>query len=161
MRKLALILALLAAPAFAEPVCRVKDADTLVIPGPSGDCKTEKTIRQFGADAVEKRHALGLEAKAFTEKLVQGRKIQLQDCQKNLSGGRKVCRIIVPTPGGKSLDLGRELIARGYAYHARKFTNKNLAYAKSLNSAEHFARLNRLGAWKILDSKGRPLDFRH
>jgi micrococcal nuclease len=135
----ALVIFILAVPAYAEHVLDVIDGDTLVL--------TDNTkVRLAGIDAPEIRQPYGLDAKSCLASLVNGKEITM-DCSNETSYGRKICKVFVDT-----LDVQKTLVEKGLAFDYTYFS-----HGKYLE-AEEFAHKNRYGVW----SGGiRPWDYRH
>ena len=133
MKRLLVLLALIASPAFADEerhlydwkITRVIDGDTVEIEAPylPKPLKPKLSIRVLGVDTpekgwrgqCEKERQLGAEASAFTKKLIAGAEtIQIELVKWDKFGGRVLGDVIID---GASLTA--LLISNGYAreYH--------------------------------------------
>ena len=148
---------------WAEQVCRVKDGDTLLM------CD-QRTIRLPGIDAPEKKQAFGPEAKAYLTRLVSSRDVQLTCFGRDIHK-RDLCWASVSLSSGVQLDLGREMVGMGLAFHYREFTQpsdfpaawrpQGAKYRKRLVEAEKFAQQQQRGIWGIFPDGGvRPWEYR-
>ena len=133
------LFALLAIPASAERVLRVKDGDSLVVA--SGNQQVD--VRLADIDAPEHGQRRGGEARAALRSLVEGKDVQLQ-----LHGGdayrRIVARVFVD-----GVDVNAAMVSSGLAWVARAFNPD-----PALVPYEDRARAERRGLWA--DAKPMP-----
>ena len=123
--------------AFAEPVKRVKDGDSLVIE--SGGREVE--IRLAGSiDAPELNQAHGRQARAELRSLVEGREVELKLFEGD-AYRRIIARVLV---GG--LDVSEEMVRRGFAWVRRAYEP-----APELIRLEEQARAAGRGLWAEAD----------
>ncbi len=141
-----LVMILCPGPTAAETewsgvVTRVIDGDTLlVVPicPPVETCPAQR-VRLWGVDAMERDTAIGASAAEFVRRIVGGSRVTV------LARGigpyrRTIARVILPD----GRDLGRVLIATGWAVWSRRYAPK----ADDYRQAEAEARKARLGIWK-------------
>lgn len=125
-------LLLMAAPAVAERVLRVKDGDTLVVTSAG----REVVVQLADADAPELRQPRGREASTVLASLVAGRDVTLQLVDIDVYG-RMVAYVLVD--GG---NVNAEMVRRGLAWVPRRY-DPPLA----LVQLEYEAQAARRGVW--------------
>jgi len=131
---------------------RIIDGDTLVL---LNDDNQQIRIRLAGIDTPEKKQPFGKRAKQALIELAAG-KIIIGDCPKMDHYGRRICKIKV-----ESVDLGLELIRRGFAWHYRKYAHEQSPEdRKAYADSEDQAKKNRIGLWTD-PSPVPPWQWRH
>lgn len=114
---------------------RVVDGDTLVVDG--------ARIRIWGIDAPESNQDGGAEATAALSEIIQEQEVSFSEVDQDRYK-RTVAVIYVD-----GVDVGREMIARGFAWHYARYTHNDAGYA----AAQKNAQADRAGIW----SKKNPL----
>lgn len=128
-------------------VNRVIDGDTLVLS--NGD-----TVRLIGVDTPETNHPeipvqrFGKEATEFTQRMVEGMKINLEFEGTREDGyGRKLAYVFVD-----GVLLNKEIIRRGYGYAYTRFPHSR---TDEFIAAEREARAKQYGLWNYSLTDGR------
>jgi endonuclease YncB( thermonuclease family) len=139
MKKIIFLLVLLVsvsltAQTFTATVTRVKDGDTFVV---VDDSKAEHTIRLQGVDCPEKKQPFGVEATAFTTKSILGKTVTVEVVNRD-----KYYREVAWITYDKKLNLSRELLKVGLAWHYREYDN-----SRYLRTLENRAKKAKLGLW--------------
>jgi len=95
---------------FIDVVERVKDGDTIVL-------KKQGDARLIGVDCPEKKQDGGPEAKAFTEKALTGKTVEVELCAKQPTDryGRSLAFIYLSDSQGRKVMFNSELVRQGYA----------------------------------------------
>jgi len=131
----------------------VSDGDTLkvILAG-----KAVK-VRLCGIDAPEKSQPLGIEAKAYLEKLVQnaGGKVGIVATDTDVYG-RTVAEVVFVS-GKTEQSAQEELLKAGMAYTYPKYIN-SCPNAQPFKLAEAIAQSSKAGVWARNDQ--RPWDYR-
>jgi len=131
----------------------VSDGDTLkvILAG-----KAVK-VRLCGIDAPEKSQPLGIEAKAYLEKLVQnaGGKVGIVATDTDVYG-RTVAEVVFVS-GKTEQSAQEELLKAGMAYTYPKYIN-SCPNAQPFKLAEAIAQSSKAGVWARSDQ--RPWDYR-
>lgn len=139
MRKIIFLLAFLVsvsltAQTFSGTVTRVKDGDTFVV---VDSLKIEHTIRLQGVDCPEKKQPYGADATAFTTKSILGKTVTVEVVNKD-----RYFREVSWITYDKKLNLSRELLKAGYAWHYKEYDT-----SKYLQTLENRAKKAKLGLW--------------
>lgn len=122
------------AEADTYKVVGIKDGDTVEL---LKDGHTE-VVRLAYIDCPEKAQPFGKRAKQFTADLCFGKKVKLVSDGKRDRFKRIVGVLIIDD----TLNLNKELVRTGYAWHFKRYSDDE-AYA----ALENNARENRLGLW--------------
>lgn len=115
-------------------VVGIKDGDTIEL---LKDGQTE-VVRLAEIDCPEKAQAYGKKAKQFTSDLCFGKYVKLSGDGKRDQYKRIVATVIIDD----TLNLNRELLKAGYAWHFKRYSN-NSEYAL----LEESAKEHDLGLW--------------
>ncbi len=115
-------------------VIGIKDGDTIEL---LKDGQTE-VVRLAEIDCPEKAQAYGKKAKQFTADLCFGKYVKLAGDGKRDQYKRIVATVIIDD----TLNLNRELLKAGYAWHFKRYSNNN-EYA----ILEENARAKHVGLW--------------
>lgn len=115
-------------------VTRVEDADTLMVEGADGH---EVPLRLWGIDAPEGRQPYGPAATEVAEKIVGGEPVEV-----DVTGRDRYGRIVGRVRVGDT-DLGRALVATGYAW----YDYRRAPGAHTLRQLEENARQEERGLW--------------
>jgi len=94
-------------------------------------------IRMNGIDAPEKRQAFGQKARDFLGSLCFGREVLIKPVNYDRNK-----RLIADSFNSSGLNLSREMVRKGYAWHFKKYSSD-----KILAADEDHARSGRLGLW--------------
>jgi micrococcal nuclease len=129
-----LVSASLTAQTFTATVTRVKDGDTFVV---VDSLKAEHTIRLQGVDCPEKKQARGADATAFSTKCILGKIVTVQVVNKD-----RYFREVSWVTFDKKLNLSRELLKAGLAWHYKEYDN-----SRYLQILENRAKKAKLGLW--------------
>jgi micrococcal nuclease len=119
---------------------RVVDGDTIVLDG-------GERVRLIGVDTpetVDPRRPVewfGKEASAFTERLVEGRRVRLEYDQTRRDAHRRTLAYVYLEDG---TFVNLEIVRRGYG-HA--YTRHPFRYLARFRAAERMARRERAGLW--------------
>lgn len=113
-------------------VRRVEDGDTVV----AMDRGRRVTVRLFGIDAPESGQPGSREAKAALRRLVEGRRVRIEDHGRDRYG-RTLAEMFV-----NDIDVGLTLVRRGHAWRYL-----DAAHSSRLAEAEASARKARIGLW--------------
>ena len=116
-------------------VVKVKDGDTVVIL--DKDLK-EHTIRVADIDCPEYAQPYSRVAKEFTSDEIYFREVEIIS-----KGQDRYGRTIGFIHYGNGLDLSKELLKNGYAWHYKRYSKD-----KDLAALEAIAREHKLGLWK-------------
>lgn len=149
-RKLAARLLFLASYLFAPPVwgegllsgrvVKVSDGDTIHVL--LADMRTVR-VRLAGIDAPERKQAFGEQARKSLADLVAGRTVEIR-WHKEDRFGRLVGKVIVG-----NVDIGLMQVARGYAWHYKKYqVEQSLEDRAKYSSGEDSARQRHVGLWR-------------
>ena len=130
----ALVSVSLTAQTFTATVTRVKDGDTFVV---VDSLKVEHTIRLQGVDCPEKKQPFGVDATSFTTKSILGKTVTVEVVNKD-KYYHEVCWITYD----KKLNLSRELLKAGLAWHYREYDN-----SRYLRTLENRAKKAKAGLW--------------
>ena len=130
---------------FLGKVVGVKDGDTIEV---LFEGKSE-TVRLLDIDCPEKKQAFGTRAKQFTSDLCFGKEVKVVS-----NGKRDRYKRILGTVYIDDINLNKELIKAGFAWHFKKYSDKQ-EYA----DLENTARENKLGLWAD-ENPIAPWDFR-
>jgi endonuclease YncB( thermonuclease family) len=128
-------------PAFAweAKVIGVADGDTITVFTP--DCRQVK-IRLYGIDCPERRQAFGNRARQATQKLVDGKTVDVQSVETDRYG--RTVGIVSISDG---ITLNESLVRDGFAWVYPQYCRlKELC--DSLRLFEATAKANRLGLWE-------------
>ena len=141
--QLALILAVLAYPAFAEDirgkVVGITDGDTLTILDIN---QVQHRVRIAGIDAPERKQPFGQASRQSLAHLTFGQAIEA-DCYK-WDRKRRICNAFVSTK-----DVGLEQVRMGMAWHYKRFAREQTPEARrAYAEAEDAARRSKLGLWQ-------------
>lgn len=136
---------ILSAQTLTGNVSYVSDGDTIHIVANNQKYK----IRFYGIDTPEKTQEYGLEAKEFVYKRIANKnvKVEIMDTDRY---GRKVGKIYY-----NEKYLNKEIVKNGYAWWYKNYAKND----KDLESAEKYARANKLGLWKSSNPIA-PWDYR-
>lgn len=149
---IAVILFLLPLLALTPPSYTLKGKAVRIIDGDTFDLLVDKTtyrIRLAGIDAPEKNQDYGTASKQLLGTLCAGEllNVVVTDTDRNK---RKIAEVY----SAKKVWINKEMIAKGMAWHFKKYsTNKELA------AAEEQARKQKAGLW-ILKNPVAPWDWR-
>lgn len=150
----AALVLLLAAPApaleLAGTAQSVADGDTLTLRDEAG---VQHRIRLSGIDDPERGQPFSQVSRRSLDTLTRGRRLTAT-CPKSDRFGRKVC-----TVGARDEDLGLEQIARGLAWHFKRYQAKPAPERVAYAAAEEQARLERRGLWSLPNPQA-PWDWR-
>lgn len=118
-------------------VVQVIDGDTIVIQG-------GEQVRYIGIDAPEKGEPYYYEAREFNEKMVKGKRVQLE---KDVSDRDRFGRLLryVYVDG---VFVNREMVRNGYAFS--KAYMPDIKYQSILEDAENEARILHRGAVEMI-----------
>jgi endonuclease YncB( thermonuclease family) len=119
---------------FNGKVIKIVDGDTYDVL--TSDFKTIR-IRMNGIDAPEKKQAFGTRSKDYLGSLCFGKTIKIVP----ISYDRNK-RLIADSFTDRGLNLGREMLRAGYAWHYKKYSKD-----KKMAADEDHARKNRAGLW--------------
>lgn len=95
-------------------------------------------VRIANIDCPERKQPFSQRAKQFTSEAVFGKEVKLEYLKKDRYG-RFIGHIIYKD----SLNLGKELLRNGLAWHYRKYSKDSI-----LQALEDNARKNKLGLWQ-------------
>ena len=136
----AALLVLAPAPAAAQLVERVVDGDTIIVRGAG-------RVRLIGVDTPESVHPrrpvefFGKEASAFTERLVEGKRVRLEYGRERTDRyGRTLAYVHLPD----GTFVNAEIIRRGYGHAYTRFPFK---YLDRFRQLEQEARRAGRGLW--------------
>jgi endonuclease YncB( thermonuclease family) len=151
----AALLILLAASASAIELVgtaqSVADGDTLTLRDEQG---VQHRIRLSGIDAPERGQPFSQVSRRSLDELTRGRKL-IATCPKSDRYGRRVC-----TVRAAGDDLGVEQLARGLAWHFKRYQKEQPAAERdAYAAAEEKARLDRRGLWSLANPQA-PWDWR-
>ncbi len=134
---LALIIPLSASPTDKYEIARVIDGDTFVL-------DNGESVRLIGIDTPEYLQPSGAESKAFAEKLLLGKLVQLEyDTQQRDKYGRILAYVFLD-----DLFVNAELIREGYARAYTQYPFKS-EYKELFLKLEKEAQLSKTGLWAI------------
>lgn len=119
---------------FSGKVIKIVDGDTYDVL--SADYKTIR-IRMNGIDAPEKKQAYGQRSKDHLGLLCFGKTVRVVPVKYDRNK-----RLIADSFTESGLNLSREMVRSGYAWHFTKYSSD-----KNLRADEEHARSNRLGLW--------------
>jgi endonuclease YncB( thermonuclease family) len=119
---------------FNGKVIKIVDGDTYDVL--TSDFKTIR-IRMNGIDAPEKKQSFGTRSKDYLGSLCFGKTIKIVP----ISYDRNK-RLIADSFTDRGLNLSREMIRAGYAWHFKKYSKD-----KKMAADEDHARKNRVGLW--------------
>jgi micrococcal nuclease len=114
----------------------IKDGDTFVALIED----SEQVIRLAHIDCPEKRQAFGAKAKQFAAELCFGKYVYIQLPAKNFLDRNK--RLIAELVLSNGVNINKELVRNGYAWHYKKFSTDE-TYA----ALESHARAAKRGLW--------------
>jgi len=134
--------------AWTGNVVGISDGDTIKVLHNNKQVK----IRLHGIDTPEKAQAFGKKAKQFTAKMVAGKKVAVQETDKDKYGRT----VAVITVNGKNLN--KSLVASGFAWVYRKYCKQS--YCNAWLRLEANARNKKLGLWHDPHAMA-PWDWRH
>ena len=152
MIHIAILLALLGAPAFAATVegrvVGIADGDSITLLDAD---KTQHRIRIDGIDAPEKAQPFGDRSRQNMVRMVAGKEV-IVECHKTDRYGRQICKVRVQPsvcPAyGKTLDVGHAQILGGLAWWYRQYAKEQSAEDRGrYESAEQEARARKIGLW--------------
>jgi len=113
-----------------------------VIDGDTVELSNGEKVRLLGINAPEINEPFGEEAKEFLSKMLEGKKVYLEEDFKVRDGyGRLLAFVFIDD---KNINL--ELVRNGLAHTFE--LNKISKYVKELREAEYLAMKNQLGIWK-------------
>lgn len=145
-----------AAPAATRTCVRVVDGDTILLDG-------EERVRLIGVDTPELHRPntpvqyYAREAKAFTRRLVEHRKVRLEFDRAHPSDGYprrdKYGRTLAFVYLADGTFVNLEIVRRGYGFAYTRFPFR---YLDEFRAAERAARESGAGLWAQPDSVGRP-----
>jgi endonuclease YncB( thermonuclease family) len=136
---------------LAGTVQSVADGDTLKLRDEQG---VQHRIRLSGIDAPERGQPFSQVSRRSLDELTRGRQI-IATCPKSDRYGRKVC-----TVRAEGDDLGLEQLARGLAWHFKRYQAEQPAAERAAYAAaEEQARLDRRGLWSSSTPQA-PWDWR-
>ncbi len=134
---------LVSAPAQAQIVDKVIDGDSLQVRGVG-------EVRLIGVDTPEWDAPFGKEARAFTQRLVEGKQIRLQyDQQRTDKYGRTLAYVHLPN----GVFVNEMLIQHGYGRLIKRFPFR---YRDRFRRYEREAQRAGLGLWGVGVRKRRP-----
>jgi endonuclease YncB( thermonuclease family) len=107
-------------------------------------------IRLEGIDAPEKGQPYGKAAKQYLNELIFGKAVRADGAKKDRNG-RRICTVFV----ADTLNVNRAMIAAGYAWHFKKYSDD-----PALDSLERSARAARAGLWAATEPPIAPWDWR-
>ena len=119
-------------------VTEVTDGDTMKL-------SDGKTFRLYGVNSPEVKEPYFEEAKAFTENLVLGKEISLEQ-EENYKVDKFGRTLGYAFVGGVNLNL--ELVRNGLARVVLYEKRAKIKYQDELLSAESEAKVNKVGVWK-------------
>jgi micrococcal nuclease len=123
---------------------RVIDGDSFVLASAE---RGEFRVRLHSVDAPESTQAHAAESKRALEELLRGRSIDVE-CYKTDARGREVCRVYAG-----SIDVGRELVGRGAAWHFDRYADEQTFDERGeLARLEARARREHIGLWAAADA---------
>ena len=126
-------------------VIKIVDGDTIWVSMASG----KKKIRFLNIDTPEtrgeKKHALGLEAKEFVKKMLEGKKVYLESDPEN-NDIDKYGRLLRYVITAKGLNTSIEIVRQGWSAYYVKYGKSSL-YHSEFSQAEKEARKNNIGIW--------------
>ncbi len=123
---------------------RVIDGDSFVLDSSE---RGEFRVRLHSVDAPESTQAHAAESKRALEELLRGRSIEVE-CYKTDARGREVCRVYA-----ESIDVGRELVGRGAAWHYDRYAEEQTYdERRELARLEARARRESIGLWAAADA---------
>ena len=135
---------------IAGIVTRVIDGDTVQLA--VGDA--EKSVRLLGIDAPEIRQDYGVESRAYLNKLVGSRNVQME-CIGSDRYKREICKIVF-----KGADINLRMINSGMAWHYKRYSgNQSASDRLKYSKAEESAKVGREGLWSQ-EIVVAPWDFR-
>jgi endonuclease YncB( thermonuclease family) len=135
---------------IAGIVARVIDGDTVQLA--VGDA--EKSVRLLGIDAPEIRQDYGVESRAYLNKLVGSRKVQME-CIGSDRYKREICKIVF-----KGADINLRMVSSGMAWHYKRYSgNQSASDSLKYSQAEESAKVGRVGLWSQ-EIVVAPWDFR-
>lgn len=152
MIHIAILLALLGAPAFAATVegrvVGIADGDSITLLDAD---KTQHRIRIDGIDAPEKAQPFGDRSRQNMVRMVAGKEV-IVECHKTDRYGRQICKVRVQPSDcpayGKTLDVGHAQILGGLAWWYRQYAKEQSAEDRGrYESAEQEARARKIGLW--------------
>lgn len=114
-------------------VVRIIDGDTVAVLWPD---KRQETVRLVGIDAPERGQAFGNRAREALGQLAIGKAVAVE-VEGRDRYGRTIARLRV-----EDVDLSRELVARGLAWHYKRYSSD-----PELAEAEQGARAAGRGLW--------------
>lgn len=114
-------------------VVGVHDGDSITVLAPG---KTQLKVRLEGIDAPELKQAFSQQAKQALSDLVFSKKVVLR-----VTGTDRYRRTLAVVMVG-NLDVNREMVLRGFAWHFVKYSKD-----EALGAAERTAKANRRGLW--------------
>ena len=129
---LLLLFSYLNAESFVGKCVGVQDGDTITVLRSGRAVK----VRLEGIDSPEDGQSFSNKAKKFTSGLVFGKTVTVRT-KENDRYGRIVGRVFVG-----DLDISREIVRNGYAWHFKKYSKE-----KMLANAQQYAKTNSLGLW--------------
>jgi micrococcal nuclease len=139
---------------FIDVVERVKDGDTIVL-------KRQGDARLIGVDCPEKKQDGGPEAKAFTERALTGKTVEVELCAKQPTDryGRSLAFVYLNASSGRKVLFNSELVRQGYArvYSLRPCTVDEDAWGALYEDA----RTNRRGLFGTLGDVPDAAAYRH
>jgi endonuclease YncB( thermonuclease family) len=125
-------------------VRRVIDGDSFVLDSVE---RGEFRVRLHAVDAPESTQAYAAESKRALEELLRGRSVEVE-CYKTDARGREVCRVYAG-----SIDVGRELVLRGAAWHYDRYADEQtFDERRELARLEARARRENVGLWAAGDA---------
>lgn len=107
-------------------------------------------IRLEGIDAPEKSQPYGKAAKQYLGEFIFGKVVRADGAKKDRNG-RRICTVFV----ADTLDVNRAMVASGYAWHFKKYSDD-----PALDSLERSARAARAGLWAATEPPIAPWDWR-
>lgn len=119
---------------FSGKVIKIVDGDTYDVL--TADNKTIR-IRMNGIDAPEKKQAYGQKAKDYLARLCFGKEVIVRPYSFDRNK-----RLIADSYTATKMDLSREMVRSGYAWHFKKYSSD-----KKLADDENHARSARAGLW--------------
>jgi endonuclease YncB( thermonuclease family) len=119
---------------FNGKVIKIVDGDTYDVL--TRDYKTIR-IRMNGIDAPEKKQAYGQKAKDHLASLCFGKEVKVIPYSYDRNK-----RLIADSYTASNIDLCREMVRSGYAWHFKKYSN-----SKILADDENHARSIKVGLW--------------
>lgn len=135
---------------IAGVVIRVIDGDTVQLA--VGDAK--KRVRLLGIDAPEIKQEYGVESKAYLNKLVGSKNVQME-CTGSDRYKRAICKIVL-----KDADINLRMVESGMAWHYKQYSsNQSVSDRLKYSQAEESAKTARVGLWRQ-EKAVAPWDFR-